>query len=127
MVDYDEGSDVFNSLSINSAPVFLFFSEKNTKTKNAEQLDIQRVGFNAEVIAKWVTEKTNGEVNIRVIRPPNYATSIAILMLMVVCASILYLKRDNLEYLYNRTSWAIAAVTLVLVMTSGRKQENSFV
>lgn len=120
MVDYDEGSDVFNSLNLNSAPIFMFFSEKNTKTKNAEQLDIQRVGFNAEVIAKWISEKTNGEVNIRVIRPPNYATSISILMLMAVCAALLYLKRDNLEYVTNRTSWAIGAVVIVLVMTSGQ-------
>lgn len=28
MVDYDEGSDIFQQLGINSAPVFLYFSEK---------------------------------------------------------------------------------------------------
>ena len=33
-------------------------------------MDIQRVGFSAEAIAKWIMERT--EMNIRVFRPPNY-------------------------------------------------------
>ena len=120
MVDYDEGSDVFNLLSINSAPVFLFFSKDNKNVKNADQLDIQRIGFSSEVIAKWVQEKTNNEVVIKVVRPPNYATSIAVLLLMAVFGSIVYLKRNNLEYAYNKTAWASAAVIVVLIMVSGQ-------
>ena len=120
MVDYDEGSDIFNLLGLNSAPVFLYFSDKNTKVKAADQLDIQRVGFNAEVIAKWVGEKSEGQVVIRVIRPPNYATSLAILSMLALFSVFLYLKRDNLDVLSNRTVWATAAVLLVLVMTSGQ-------
>ena len=33
-------------------------------------MDIQRVGFSSEAIAKWILERT--EMNIRVFRPPNY-------------------------------------------------------
>lgn len=41
MVDFDEGSEIFQMLSIGSAPVFLYFSEKG-KVKSPELLDIER-------------------------------------------------------------------------------------
>ncbi len=37
-------------------------------------MDIQRVGFSAEAIAKWILERT--EMNIRVFRPPNYTGTV---------------------------------------------------
>jgi oligosaccharyltransferase complex subunit gamma len=40
------------------------------KPKRVDSMDIQRVGFSAEAIAKWIMERT--EMNIRVFRPPNY-------------------------------------------------------
>lgn len=117
MVDYDEGSEVFNMLGINSAPVFIYFSEKG-KIKNADQLDIQRVGFHAETIGKWIAEKS--DINIRIIRPPNYSGTFALLIFFVLIASLLYIKRNNLDFLANRTSWGMAAVAIVLAMTSGQ-------
>lgn len=117
MVDYDDGPDVFNLLNINSAPVFMFFSEKG-KTKDADQMDIQRIGFSAEVISRWISEKT--DISIRVIRPPNYTATIAILTLFSMFASLLYVKRNNLDFLYNRSSWGMLAVFICLAMTSGQ-------
>lgn len=66
MVDYDEGSDVFNLLNLNSAPVFMYFSDKNNRIKNADQMDIQRIGFAAETIGRWIQEKS--DISIRIIR-----------------------------------------------------------
>ncbi|CAG2110403.1 unnamed protein product [Medioppia subpectinata] len=117
VIDYDEGSDVFQSLQLNSAPVFLYFSEKG-KPKAPEQMDIQRIGFGAETIARWVQEKT--DIQIRVIRPPNYSGTLALLILFALIGALLYMRRNNLDFLYNRTSWALAALSIVLAMTSGQ-------
>lgn len=118
MVDYDEGSDIFNLLNINSAPVFIYFSDKNNKIKNADQMDIQRIGFGAETIGRWIQEKS--DINIRILRPPNYLGSLAILLLVAVIAALLYMRRNNLDFLYNKTSWAMGAMTIVFAMTSGQ-------
>lgn len=117
VIDYDEGSDVFQSLQLNSAPVFLYFSEKG-KVKTPEQMDIQRVGFAAETIARWIAEKS--DFQIRVIRPPNYSGTLALLILFALIGALLYMRRNNLDFLYNRTSWALAAISIVLAMTSGQ-------
>jgi len=117
MVDYDGGSEVFNEeLELKEAPVFLFFSEKG-KIKNAEQMDIQ-IGFTAERIGRWIQEKT--DISIRIIRPPNYSGTLALIILFALVACLLYLKRNNLDFLYNRTSWGLGAVFIVLAMTSGQ-------
>ena len=51
MVDFDEGPDVFQIMKLNSAPVFMHFPAKG-KPKKLDTMDIQRVGFGAEAIAK---------------------------------------------------------------------------
>ena len=98
---------MFQSLQLNYAPVFLYFSEKG-KVKSPEQMDIQRVGFGAETIARWIAEKT--DIQIRVIRPPNYSGTLALLILFALIGALLYMRRNNLDFLYNRTSWALAAI-----------------
>jgi oligosaccharyltransferase complex subunit gamma len=40
------------------------------KAKKADNMDIQRSGFGADAIAKWVADRT--DIHIRVFRPPNY-------------------------------------------------------
>merc|ERR1712079_650743 len=57
MVDFDEGPDVFQSMKLNTAPVFMHFPAKG-KPKKADNMDLQRVGFGAEAIAKWIAERT---------------------------------------------------------------------
>jgi oligosaccharyltransferase complex subunit gamma len=69
MVDFDEGPDVFQALKLNTAPVFMHFPAKG-KAKKADNMDIQRSGFGADAIAKWVADRT--DIHIRVFRPPNY-------------------------------------------------------
>jgi len=117
MVDFDEGPDVFQAMKLNTAPVFMHFPAKG-KPKKADNMDIQRVGFSAEAIAKWIGERT--DMNIRVFRPPNYTGTVALLMLFALVGGLLYLRRNNLEFLYNRTAWSLLALFFVFAMTSGQ-------
>merc|ERR1712228_155182 len=101
----------------NTAPVFMHFPSKG-KSKKADNMDIQRIGFSAEAIAKWIGERT--EMNIRVFRPPNYTGTVALLMLFVMVGGLLYLRRNNLEFLYNKTAWSLLALFFVFAMMSGQ-------
>ncbi|ESO98127.1 hypothetical protein LOTGIDRAFT_239089 [Lottia gigantea] len=117
MVDYDEGPEVFQSLKINTAPVFMHFPAKG-KAKKGDTMDIHRVGFSAENVAKWVQERT--DIQIRVFRPPNYSGTLALALLFSLIGGLLYLKRNNLEFLYNKTCWGIGALAVIFAMTSGQ-------
>ena len=117
MVDFDEGPDVFQSMKLNTAPVFMHFPSKG-KPKKFDSMDIQRVGFGAEAIAKWIGERT--EVNIRVFRPPNYTGTMALLLLLALVGGLVYLRRNNLEFLFNKTTWCLLALFFVLSMLSGQ-------
>lgn len=117
MVDFDEGSDVFQALRLNTAPVFMHFPAKG-KPKGSDTMDIQRVGISAEVIAKWVQERT--DLQIRVFRPPNYSGTIALLLLVSFAGGFLYLRRNNLDFLQNKQMWALLAVLFCFAMISGQ-------
>ncbi|XP_023573080.1 tumor suppressor candidate 3 isoform X3 [Octodon degus] len=58
MVDYDEGTDVFQQLNMNSAPTFMHFPPKG-RPKRADTFDLQRIGFAAEQLAKWIADRTD--------------------------------------------------------------------
>lgn len=81
-------------------------------------MDIQRVGFSAEVIAKWVQERT--DVQIRVFRPPNYSGTVAVLMLICLVGGFLYLRRNNLDFLFNKQMWGVMALIFTFAMVSGQ-------
>lgn len=117
MVDFDDGSDVFQLLRLNTAPVFMHFPAKG-KPKGADTLDIHRVGFAAEAIAKFVHERT--DIQIRVFRPPNYSGTVAVITLAALLGAFLYLRRNNLEFLYNKQLWGSIAVLFCFAMISGQ-------
>jgi len=117
LVDFDEAQDVFQQLKLNTAPVLMHFPAKG-KPKRTDTMDIQRVGFSAEAIARWVGEQT--EIQIRVLRPPNYSATIALVVLFAVISGLLYLRRNNLEFLYNKSMWAVMSLFFVFTMTSGQ-------
>merc|ERR1712029_32219 len=117
MVDFGEGPDVFQLMKLNSAPVFMHFPEKG-KPKKVDTMDLKRKGFGADAIAKWIQERT--EVNIRIFRPPNYQGTILFVTTMVMLAGLLYLRRDNLDFLKNKTAWASMALVFVFIMISGQ-------
>ena len=56
---------------------------------------------------------------IRVFRPPNYSGTLALALLFSLIGGLLYLKRNNLEFLYNKTSWGIAALVSSLIISHG--------
>lgn len=85
MVDFDDGPDVFQLMKLNSAPVFMHFPAKG-KPKREDTMDIQRVAFASESIAKWIAERT--DINIRVVRPPNYAGVFVLIMLLSMARPI---------------------------------------
>ncbi|CAG0891504.1 unnamed protein product [Cyprideis torosa] len=117
MVDFDEAMEVFQSLDMNSAPTFIHVPPKG-KLKRADTLDIQRMGISAEVIAKWIHERT--DINIRVFRPPNYSGTIAVLALAIFAGAVVYLRRNSLDFLKNKTMWAIFCLCFVFAMISGQ-------
>ncbi|XP_060530308.1 tumor suppressor candidate 3 [Cylas formicarius] len=117
MVDFDEGSEVFQMMRLNTAPVFIHFPPKG-KPKNADTMDIQRIGFGAEAVAKWIQERT--DIQIRVFRPPNYSGTLAVIILFSFVAGFLYLRRNNLEFLYNKTMWGMWSLFFCFAMTSGQ-------
>jgi len=117
MVDFDEGSDVFQLLRLNTAPVFMHFPPKG-KPKNADTMDIHRVGFAAEAISKFVHERT--DIQIRVFRPPNYSGTLVMITLVCLVGGFLYLRRNHLEFLYNKTLWGALALFFCFTMISGQ-------
>merc|ERR1712071_120610 len=121
LVDFDEAQDVFQQLKLNTAPVIIHFPAKG-KPKKADTMDIQRVGFAAEAISRWVGEQT--EIQIRVLRPPNYSATIALVALFAVIGGLLYLRRNNLEFLYNKTMWAV--LSLVMRLRHSHSATDSF-
>lgn len=84
----------------------------------ADTMDIQRAGYMAESLAKWIQERT--DIQIRVFRPPNYSGTIAILMLASLIGGFLYMRRNNLEFLFNKRIWGVLALTFCFAMISGQ-------
>ncbi|XP_050546304.1 tumor suppressor candidate 3 [Daktulosphaira vitifoliae] len=117
IVDFDEGSDIFQTMRINTAPVFMHFPSKG-KPKPLDTMDIQRLGFAAEMIAKWIQERT--DVQIRIFRPPNYSSTLALSILFAICSSFLYVRRNNMDMFFNKNLWGIGAVLFCLTMISGQ-------
>lgn len=54
------------------------------------------------------------------LRPPSYAAPAVVLLLAMLVLGLLYMRRNNLEFLYNRTSWALIALCIVFAFMSGQ-------
>jgi len=117
MVDFDEGSDVFQSLKLNTAPVIMHIPPKG-RQKKGDTYDMGRHGFAAEQLAKWVNERS--DIFIRVVRPPNYMMAITIGLLLAGIGALLYVKRKSIEVIYNKEYWAVLAVAIAFIMISGQ-------
>ena len=57
-------------------------------------------------------------------RPPNYSGTLALALLFSLVGGLLYLKRNNLEFLYNKSCWGVFALVscLMLLVLSRRSQ-----
>lgn len=96
-------------MKLNTAPAFIHFPAKG-KPKAADNMDIQRVGFGAEAIAKWIADRT--DVQIRVLRPPNYSGAFALIVIFFLVGGFLYVRRNNLDFskFYNKNLWGSLAL-----------------
>ena len=55
-------------------------------------------------------------LQIRIFRPPNYSGTIALGILLTMVAGFLYFRRNNLEFLYNKTMWGVASLVRYFVV-----------
>jgi len=117
LVDFDEASDVFKMLKTASAPQVIIFG-RNGKPKQADNLDLPRVGFSAEAISKFIMDRT--DINVKIFRPPNYSGLLLIILLAFMIGGLLYVKRNNLEFLYNKTTWGCITISFILIFISGQ-------
>lgn len=99
-------------LKLDTAPVFMHFPPKG-KPKAADTMDIQRVGFSADAINKWISERT--DIQFRLLRPPNWTGTAAGVVLLILIGGFLYLKRNNLDFIYNKTIWGFGAMVIKLL------------
>jgi len=119
LVDYDEAAEVFQSLKLNSAPGFFHFPASDKKaSKSDDKLDIQRKGYQANILAKWVSERTG--VSIEVVRPPSYAGLVIIMGIIGLITLMAFATGFNFSWLKSTKLWATLAIFIVLTMTSGQ-------
>lgn len=96
-------------MKLNTAPALIHFPPKG-KPKPADNMDIQRVGFSAEAISKWIADRT--DIQIRIFRPPNYSGAVAFFMVFTVICGFLYMRRNTLDFskFYNKNLWGTFAL-----------------
>lgn len=56
-------------------------------------------------------------LQISIIHPPDYAAAFLVLLAMVLLATLVYLKQDDLEVFYNKTIWATATLVRQLSLS----------
>jgi len=117
-VDFDDASEVFQQLKLNSAPGFFHFPGSSSKPGKADKLDLQRSGFQADNLAKWVNDRTG--VQISVVRPPSYTGIVIIVGIGLLTFMLAYMTGFNFEWLYSTKLWALICIFIVLLMTSGQ-------
>uniref|UniRef100_A0A183CFZ3 Magnesium transporter protein 1 n=1 Tax=Globodera pallida TaxID=36090 RepID=A0A183CFZ3_GLOPA len=117
LVDYEEAPQIFSLLNLNTAPAIYHFPPKGAR-RTQDTMDFQRMGIDADAMAKFVQDRT--DVQIRVLRPPNYAAPVVVLLLVMLVLGLLYMRRNNLEFLFNRTFWALVCSAIVFAFMSGQ-------
>ncbi|CAF0751140.1 unnamed protein product [Rotaria sordida] len=117
MVDFDDGSDAFQYLKLNTAPVFIYFPPK-MKPKKSDYMDLSRSGFSAEQIIKWIHDRA--DVEIQIYRPPNYSGFLLVILMITMILGLLYVKRDSFKFLFNHIVWGIFIILAILFCISGQ-------
>lgn len=119
--DFDNGGmEIFQALKIGHAPVFIHFPPKGKPTSQ-DQYDMQRRGLQAEGIIQWINERAN--VNIKLIRPIDISQHVPKIIGGVILLAFLvyaFLKRKNMEFLFNANIWSIIVIAFILAFLSGQ-------
>lgn len=116
-VDYDGGHEIFEYLGIQSAPTFIHFPSKG-KRKKADKYDVQRFGFNAEQLSKWVEDRSGVRVHVR--RPVDHTGTVMFSLVLFMMAMTLYMKRNDLGFLASSSFWGYICIFVILCMLSGQ-------
>lgn len=117
-VDFDQNAEIFHMMNVNSVPAIIYFSAKRKLQMKTDMLDMQRYGYSAESMAKWLAEKSG--IDFPIIRPPIFFGTAGLLILFFVGSIVIYFRTENFGVLNNRTLWGITAVAFCLLMTSGQ-------
>ncbi|XKL62639.1 hypothetical protein PGB90_002472 [Kerria lacca] len=116
-VDFDQNSEIFRVMNVNSVPLIVYFPAKRKLQMKTDALDMQRYGYSAESITKWLVEKSG--VDFRIMRPPFFFGTAGLLVLFFVGSIVIYFKCENFSIL-NRTIWGLTSIGFCLLMTSGQ-------
>ncbi|KAG1472598.1 hypothetical protein G6F56_001442 [Rhizopus delemar] len=118
-LDFNDGQAIYHKLQLVSAPNVLYFPpQKAGESKQFIRYDVTRSGLEAENIAEFLSKQTGFTVKAK--RPFNYVKFGGQLFLAVGVAAILKLVYRNFGFIfYHKTTWTVASILLVLVMTSG--------
>jgi len=81
-------------------------------------MDLNRRGFTAEQLAKWVHDRA--DFSIQIYRSPNYSGSLFVGLLVIMIGGLLYIKRNSLQFLYNQILWGILVILVILTCISGQ-------
>ncbi|CDW55649.1 magnesium transporter 1 [Trichuris trichiura] len=117
LADYEDASEVFQVLGINAIPVLMHIPPRG-QPQRGDKMDFSRMGLSAEAIAKWVHDRTS--IQIRILRPTNYAGPAALFLLLMLVGGLLYMKRNSLDFLCNKTLWSILIIGFVISLLSGQ-------
>uniref|UniRef100_A0A1I7ULR8 Dolichyl-diphosphooligosaccharide--protein glycosyltransferase subunit MAGT1 n=1 Tax=Caenorhabditis tropicalis TaxID=1561998 RepID=A0A1I7ULR8_9PELO len=118
IVDYEDAPQIFQQMNLNTAPILYHFGPKLSGKKKPEQMDFQRQGFDADAIGRFVADQS--EVHVRVIRPPNYTAPVVIALFVSLLLGMLYMKRNSLDFLLNRTMWGFVCLAITFIFMSGQ-------
>lgn len=68
------------------------------------------------------------QLQIRVFRPPNYSGTVGLGILIVIIGGGLYLKRNNLDFMYNKNLWGFCALVSIYFfsISSSRRNNSNF-
>ncbi|KFD53165.1 hypothetical protein M514_05875 [Trichuris suis] len=117
LADYEDASEIFHVLGINAIPVLMHIPPRG-QPQRGDKMDFSRMGLSAEAIAKWVHDRTG--IQIRILRPTNYAGPAALFLLFMLVGGLLYMKRNSLDFLCNTNLWSVLIIGFVVSFLSGQ-------
>lgn len=117
-VDYGNGMEVFRELKLTHAPVVMHFPQKG-KPKAKDTFEAQRAGYSADVLAKWVNDRTGNDV--KIIIPPDYSKLITQGGLAFLILAVIIYNRNKLSHIiYSHSLWSILAIAFIMVFLGGQ-------
>lgn len=88
------------------------------KPKPKDTFEAQRAGYSADVIAKWVSDRTG--INVKIVVPPDYNKLITTVGLGLLILVVLVYKRDKFSgFLLSYQLWSIISIAFIMTFLGG--------